>query len=35
MQSSEQFYRDQAPQGDYFDADLADAHWKMRTQAPF
>jgi ketosteroid isomerase-like protein len=26
VQSSEQFYRDQSPQGDYFDADLADAH---------
>lgn len=33
MQSNEQFYRDQAPQGDYFDADLADAHRKMSTQA--
>lgn len=33
MQSNEQRYRDQVQQDDYFDADLADAHRKVRNQA--
>jgi ketosteroid isomerase-like protein len=32
VQSNEQFYRDQAPQDDYFDADLADAHREVSAQ---
>lgn len=33
MQSSEQQYRDQAQQDDFFNADLADAHRKVSTPA--
>jgi hypothetical protein len=32
MQPNEQFYRDQAEQDDYFDADLTDAHWSVGSQ---